>query len=557
MINSNIVGKEKTRSIQLQTMDIIKKALLRSYGPNGSYSNIDMTNAFNKYSKDGHTILSSIQFQGRIENAVKEDLENLTRHIVKTVGDGTTAGVILSAIIFEELCKLETEKDSAKVIREFKEAVSSICDFIRKNASETTVEDIYNIALISTNNNEEVATNIKNIYEEYGMGVFIDVAISNSTEDFIKIYDGLNIDAGYTDSCYINTKNGTSAIRNASVYLFEDPIDTQEMVTLFNTILTKNIIEPLHDDTLDVIPTVVLAPKVSKDVSSFMDQFNNYMYQLSEHIESRPPFLLISGIHQTAQFMDIGRLCGAKPIKKYIDFQIQQTDIEKGLAPTPDNVTSFGGFCELVEADAVKTKFVNPADMKDKDGNPSGLLKAMIADLEAELERSKENNADNHVIGTIKRRLNSLNANMVEYLVGGVTVADRDAVRDLVEDAVLNCRSAAIHGTGYGANFEGLRASYKLSQDDNKYINIIFNAYKELTSYLYSMDFSDKSLDYINDYINNGSPLNIRTMEQDGKVRSSIESDIVILETISKIITLMYTCNQFILPAIAFNIYKD
>ena len=54
-----------------------------------------------------------------------------------------------------------------------------------------------------------------------------------------------------------------------------------------------------------------------------------------------------------------------------------------------------------------------------------------------------------------------------------------------------------------------------------------------------------------------GCPFNIRTQSFDGIVSSSIESDIIILETVSKIIGLMATCNQFIVPSPMHNVYVD
>ena len=42
---------------------------------------------------------------------------------------------------------------------------------------------------------------------------------------------------------------------------------------------------------------------------------------------------------------------------------------------------------------------------------------------------------------------------MIDFLVGGITIADRNNLKASVEDAVLNCRSAAKYGVGYGANF--------------------------------------------------------------------------------------------------------
>lgn len=574
MMKTNIVRKEALRKVQIDTFQTLRNALICSYGPNGSYSNIDRTTAFNNYSKDGHTILSSIQFMGRIESAIKEDLENLTRHIVKEVGDGTTAGVILSSLIFEELCKDETEHDSAKVIRDFKTAVSKIVEEIKTHSKEFTAEDAYDIAMISTNGDEEIAGNIKAIYEEYGKDVYIDVAASNTPENLIKIYDGLNVEAGYSDSCYINQPNGVCAIRNPRVYVFEDPVDTPEMVNFFNVILNDNIIRHLEANSTNFTPTVILAPKVTKDISSFMDSFNNYMYKYpADQISNRPPFLLVADIHEAGKFMDLARLANAKPIKKYLDPKLQERDIELGLAPTLENIHEFAGFCDLVEADSVKTKFVNPQGMKDEDGKDSMILQAMIKDLEAELARAYEENADANVTGTLKRRINSLKANMVEYLVGGVSVADRDAVRDLVEDAVLNCRSAAANGVGYGSNFELARAAHKVAREtssskvtdgnfevktvefeDTKYSLVIAEAADKLRAILYGLN-NDGYLDHFNKELENDVPKNIRTGEFDGKVKSSIKSDIVILETISKIITLVYTCNQFILPSPAVNVY--
>ena len=170
-------------------------------------------------------------------------------------------------------------------------------------------------------------------------------------------------------------------------------------------------------------------------------------------------------------------------------------------------------------------------------------------------------------IYTLKKRLNSLKGKMVEIYIGGVTVADRDAERDLLEDAVLNCRSAALNGVGYAANFEGLRASnevfYKYAEepesDENIISGIIFNAYDEITRLLYSTipNKDDYDLDkmILDSLTVKYCPYNIATNEYDGKVLTSIDTDICTLTTISKIITIMATANQFILSTLNVNKY--
>lgn len=565
MVYSNIVRKDQLRKIQLSTLDSIKNALIPSFGPMGSNTVIKKGNSLTMYTKDGHTILSNIIFNGVIEQSIKDDIQEQTRQIVLEYGDGTTSAIILSDIIFRDLIKLEDKYMPYDIVATFKSVVKDIAAIIKSNARENvTLDDIYNIALISTNNNEDIASMIKVIYENYGMNVFIDVGISNTTENLVKVYDGMTLETGYSDTIFINDiEKGIARIRDAHIYIFEDPIDTPEMAAMFDAIVAKNIIQAYNKNATSIpVPTVIMAPKMSKDMSATMDSLTNFIASCPNP-RSKPPFLLITDIHQYDQFMDIARLCGAIPIHKYLNPDIQQKDIERGLAPTPDTICDFCGFAEIVESDISKTKFVNPAKMYNENGDYSNEYTSLITYLEAELNKAKEEGEDANVTGNLKRRINSLKANMVEYLVGGVSVADRDSTRALVEDAVLACRSAAANGVGYGANFEGLRASAKLDNDkyniygelciETDIIGLIADAYYFLSRTLYmSNGYSkDKAESIINRALptkdgNTNGPFNIRTEEYDHKVLASIKADIVVLDVLSKIITLMATSNQFL-----------
>ena len=134
--------------------------------------------------------------------------------------------------------------------------------------------------------------------------------------------------------------------------------------------------------------------------------------------------------------------------------------------------------------------------MHNEDGTLSDTFNTLVKFLEAELAKAYEAGEDNNVTGTLKRRINSLKANMVEYLVGGVSATDRDAVRDLVEDAVLNCRSAARNGVGYGANFEGLIASLQLADvlPENKLYKVISDAYLNILTHYINQNIMRKKL---------------------------------------------------------------
>lgn len=557
MIISNVVNKNTMREIQSETLKVLRDSLMNSFGPMGSNTIIYKDNMLTKYSKDGHTILSNIQFQEVIEKSVKADLEDITRHIVKNIGDGTTSSVILSSLIFEQLKEIEAEGKLRpyQIIKEFKDAVSVLKKEIESHNQEFTPQTAYDITYISTNGNEEVSQNIKEIYEKYGKDVFVDVAISNTNESYLKTYDGMTLETGYSDTAYINdSKKGVCSLRNPQIFSFEDPIDTPEMMQLFDAILQQNIMNAYQTGNSAPVPTVVLAPTLSRDMSSYIAKLVEFMYRFEDET-TKPPFLLITNIYQREQFSDISRLCGCKPIKKYINADQQKLDIEQGLAATPDTVLSFAGKADIVEADLSKTKFVNPKLMHDENGELSQMFNTLVNFLESELKKAYEENEDVQFTGTLKRRINSLKANMVEYLVGGVSASDRDSLRDLVEDSVLNCRAAARHGVGYGANFEGLRAAYKF-REENEMFKIICNAYLQLIGTLYSTSMDkDKTKVKIKESLENGMPCNLRTEEFDGKVLCSITTDVVVLDAISQIITLMFTSNQFLTPAPIYNKY--
>ena len=137
-------------------------------------------------------------------------------------------------------------------------------------------------------------------------------------------------------------------------------------------IIYNNIINPINnpDGEDEIIPTVIVSPKITSDASTLMRQVVEFMYSFDHNnqVDQKPPLLIISNIGYRSEKMDdIAQLCGCKVIHRYIDPKLQAKDVEKGLAPTPENVCDFYGECDLVEADIVSTKFINPACMHEKD----------------------------------------------------------------------------------------------------------------------------------------------------------------------------------------------
>lgn len=586
---NNIISKDKLKEIQSRVLQDLKDAIIHSMGPLGSNSLIlrgsSDADIVAEYSKDGNKIIKNIKYQYPIEMAIKSEIENATRRIEKEVGDGTSSVVVMSSLIFDALMKAdenhELPSDPYETMRMFKRTVEEISKNIRAMGHECTLEDIYNIAFISTNGNTKVASTLQDIYCDYGMNVFIDVSASTNENTYVKSYNGVTIESGYSDPCMINdVEKGSCHIRgNANpihVYHFADPMDTPEQLALFQAIIEGNIVEPRFRDNKPEIPTVIMVPQISRDAQAYMRRVTQMMHQFDESQYSQKPRLLIitnyMGLDEN--YVDhISNLCGCTPIKKYIDDKIQKKDQDAGLAPTLQNVRDFFGTAEEVEADASISKFVNPKNMYetdseghiiyDENGSPiySTTYNNIVNFLEAEYKSLASQGGNVGKMGSLKRQLNAIKSNMVELFIGGISISDRDSLRDLVEDAVLNTRSAAKNGVGYGANTMGLCAITKMleSDPDNVMLKIILDAYKQIIRALYStvLNDVDEVMNALYEEIieHNGTPYNItagngkEVDHYDGKVLTSIESEPMILDTIAKIVTIMYTANQVILQA--------
>lgn len=588
---SNIVPKNVLREVQLETIERIANALANSYGPSGSTTLIrkgdDVKGSgVTAYTKDGHSILGAIKFNKPIEMSILDDLKDITRNTVKTVGDGTTSAVILSYEIFRALNEIISDHANfteKAVVAELQKVVKDITTIIENSKQKPTIDKIYQIALTSTDGNEEVASSIREIYEQFGLGVYIDVGISNTTNHMVKTYEGLTIDGGYFNPCFINrAKDAVSELQNPNIYIFEDPIDNNYTLNLCYKIVEQNLIAPLTKyNTLvqqgnqaeadavianELKATAIITPTFGRDIRSQMDSIIDMMS--SSKIEQRAPLTIITGMTDVDRLADLAAMTGAKTIKKYVDPEVQKSDVEKGIAPTLDNVaTEFGGKAELLVADTKTTKVINPELMFDTDEEGKRIFSSeynnLLASLEAQLAQLDTVKESATEVNVLRRRIQSLKCNMVDYLIGGVSYTDRDALKDAVEDAVLNCRSAAKEGIGYAANFEGLRAAYEVAEVTSNLSpireavsNAVYKAYANTVARIYVDYMAVEGIeqdDLIKKLIENNKPIDVTGNGRE--VLSSIKTDPTTLQAIVDIVGLMFKTNQFLCPIPDMNTY--
>ena len=562
--SNNVVRKEQLREIQSWVLRFARSVVQATQGPKASNTMILKENEFNNYSKDGHSVLKEVKFTDVIENAIKNDLVSLTQEIANTVGDGTTSAVILSSILFEKFKEIEAEGKCTpyELIERFKKHAARLKEVVLKRKQDFTPENAYHIAYIATNGNEEVAQTIKDFYTKYGNDLYIDLIASPNKETYVREFEGLTLDTGYADNCFQNVDGqALSEIKNPVIYAFEDPVDVPALGELFVGIIQKNIMGPLANQQYDkIVPTVILCPKIGYDYDGFMQELAKTFVQVTP--SRRPPLLIITNIFGTASkeiYEYIVHLSGARFIRKFINPEVKKEAAKKGEVATLSNIDNFAGKCELVRSTIDSSVFISPEKMyKDESKTEySEFYNGLVMNIEAEIKQAQATSKDLNLIGDLKRKLHALKSNMIQYAIGGVTVGDRDSLRHLVEDAVKSCRSAAKYGVGQAANIEGVLAAMEIENEDEIIGEIITKAYLELVLTLYMTVYPQEEAEaLLKQSIDRKEAFDLKHEEFNNTVLTSIMSDVVIFETISKILSLIITCNQVVLPAVRMNTYK-
>lgn len=579
---TNVVSEDKLREVQQYTLRLLKDYLSKTYGPMGSYTKIisgsNGETIAADYSKDGLKVLKNIVFDQPIEYSIQSELREVCNYVDHEVGDGTTSAVILSSLIYDQLLDIMNSTNTLPRLmsKAFDNVLNRMKSDIESKAHQVTDQDIYNICMVSTNGNESVSKQISDIYNEYGLDVDIELDISNDKYTKIKDYHGLVINEGYSSPAAVNNADkSTVEVHDAHIYYFKDPVDSPEMLNYLARIIEDNVLIP-DEEGEKPVPTVIICPMIGRDSMGILTKLDRHLYQYNSKGDfvHKPPILICTNLagadEQIAR--DIQQICKCKQIGKYIDFETQKSAQEAGDAPYIDketgetNIHEFAGHAELVTADPEKTLFINPDGMM----NGEHINQDIMSFLKAEIKKSTELNEDNVKINLMKKRLRSLKGNMVTYYVGGITVADRNALKDLVEDAIKNCKSASTYGWGRAANFEGLEAAYNLIYNsaypegslEDKILNGIFASYFIAEKILYSTVLPEDAVDkaVMTSITDTHTPYNVASiyngeMTSEPPVITSIRTDIEILDAISKIITPMVTSNQCLLQTTTLNKY--
>lgn len=526
---TNIITEEEFRRTIVTIADVASEMVEKTLGPYGKTTIID--DGVKTYpTKDGWSVLKRLRFNDPVFNILYEILKQISWELNRTVGDGTTTSFIGASIflhkIFEFLDK-NPEKRQVDILGILKEVAAKAEERLRSSKylkhidTSKDYDDIFKIALVSSNGNKELSHIIQDIYKQ-----------TNNPNIYATLDDSktlsYEVQTGYRYDCkpinqkgYRNTDEGTFVLKERSLAVIFDHTVTYNEHDKVITGLSRYA--SAHQATLfifaphfdDIIMTIL---KTNIESLLQQGQIPNIMLiqvPLSDTIHHKYLSDLI--LLFNAQLFDYGKV-RAFNVMVHNQTASAEDKIEDALLNTDQY--KFSDPSEIIDLCVGKINDITVGEkyilIRDyKTIVNQNLYKSTMDDLRKEYETLRDKTTKSSS-GTLSKdyreayqHYTKLSGNMGIIKVGGMSDLEKNCLKDSVDDAVLACKSAYENGYVRGLNLamievlcDLLEHSWYINGREGSIVTEIISLLKEV--------FIELSIRVMNNkYGVNGEPENV------------------------------------------------
>ena len=547
-MNWNVVSEEEFKERVSKVFENVANSLSKTLGPYGATTIIEKYGDMH-ITKDGWQVLKNIKFNNMIDNNILNLLVRISAQVVIRVGDGSTSSIVAANAILKEIQNHDSLKSlrSKELMDILSRCSNEIISRIYANSTKIdkdTYDEIYDLAYISTNGDDEISSIIKDIYIKTG-NPSIEFNSSKTNKTSYEIIDGYRANnVTYLDCIFATNDDGTCVIENPYILMFDHKIDMDTATPIISQAAIKAAEEHKR--------LVVIAPYYDKFLLEYIRK--NINIEFRSRGTSTVVYTRASLVNNMSHEMynDFAVICGAEVIREQFVSEIKTEEVSEYL----------GEVSHMVIGE--KSTFINGFIKRNKT-----MYDKIIVDATA-----KYNNMliDNEAKGIVdiklyeyKQRLTKLKCHMGIINVGGNSELEKAANYDLVEDAVKACESAFNFGYNIGGSLVIPQTILRIDDEDEiseiemKYGNTLYNdvldaiygafvsVYETVIRNKYKYE-DDKVLDILANTEMNGYTkcYNLITDEFTTDVINSCETDIEILKASISIISLLMSSNQYI-----------
>ena len=492
-LTNNVIDEEEYKLRINVLFEDVSNKLSKTLGPYGATTVLDKVGDV-MLSKDGWQVLKKLAYMDEVQNTLLGLLVKIAHQVVMRVGDGSTTSIVGANQLLKQIDVISKENNlrPKQLLDTLEYIVEDVCCMIQRNAipidKDGDLNEIYNLALVSTNGDREIAEMIRTIYLETGNPA-IEFNKSKSSITTYEVLKGYKLQfMTYIDRIFINNDNGTCNIKNPKVLMINHKLEGD----YFEKIIQPTIREACGDGQR----LVVIAPyydsfllqKFSRDLALEFKatKTSNVVYTRASLMDD----------HRTDLFNDFAALCGCTIINENTAYEIIKGELEY-------DPKEFLGQVEEMDIGEQST-FAKGFNYKNE-----GMLEILEKDAMSKYQELHEANETASIITEAlvhaKQRMSKLKCNMGIINVGGSTELAKIANYDLVEDAVKACESAYLYGVtpgqtiGIQTAITDLARSGQYNQLELQFLFAISAAYRDVTKILLENKFKEEIPEVIMD----------------------------------------------------------
>lgn len=404
-----------------------EKAVCSSLGPAGRPSLL-MKGGTAKITKDGISIFNSLSFKDPFEEAGVVALREASAKTNSDAGDGTTTSTEIAYSIYKNGLKYITmDANPVLIKRGIDKAAKKVIEYLKSVSKPiSTKEEIKQVALISANNDEEIAEVIAEVLSKVGNST---VKIeSGGTEMAYTVVEGMSFDKGYVSMAFATNEKLECNLESPYVLV------TDKKISSINQIL-----KPLQSIARAMRPLLIVCEDIEGDALSVL-VLNKLNKGLPICCVKAPSY----GANRKGMLQDIAALTGGRVVSDENGIALDNVTVEDGVMGVAKSVTVNKDTTVIIGSDATKDS-----------------LAKYVEGLNAQVEQTKDEFENKKLVERVSR----LTTGIAKIFVGAHTEAELNEKKDRVIDAFSAAKASMKEGIVPGGGVALLRAMQDVDFD--------------------------------------------------------------------------------------------
>lgn len=399
--------------------------------------------------KDGVTVARFVDLDNEWHDTGCQLLKQASMRTALNAGDGTTSTVVYAYNLMEALNRRLSE-DPTQDVHEMRQELESARDLMiealkRDNFSfrSSSLDDIYNVAYISTNGDKQISTLVRQAYEKFGQNYgTIMIEPSTTSDTTIEVQQGMKLMSGYESYYFVSdTSKMIAELDHPAVIITDFKIDRGAEILRW--------LSQINEEYKSVL---IIAENITGEAMSTL---------VANHVQNKMKICLVCptffGQHRRDHLQLLASATGAKPF--YADSGQRVSDFN----------LSYVGHCDTAIITKDETTLTLSSDCLSALNAETEKIKAQLTET---LQRLPEESDE---VQWKRQLLAYAQGNVAKIKVGGRSQTEIYERRDRIEDAVSAVRSSLEEGLSVGAGSTYIRL-VSVVPDTNKMKREILHA---------------------------------------------------------------------------------